>query len=50
MFQNGDSYEGEWENFLMHGKGVYYYSYGGVYEGYFQKGTNVVMEYLKIHL
>ena len=30
---NGDTYESEWKDDEMHGKGVYHYSDGRVYEG-----------------
>ena len=38
-FTNGDSYEGELKDDIMHGKGVYHYYDGHVYEGYFHNGV-----------
>ena len=35
-YDNGNKYEGEWENGKKHGEGIYRYTYqGGVYEGEF---------------
>lgn len=37
-FENGDVYDGDWENGYMHGKGAYIWSDGDRYEGDFKKG------------
>ena len=37
-FENGDVYEGEFKNGLMHGEGVYRWADGAVYEGEFKDG------------
>ena len=35
---NGEYYEGQWKNGLMHGKGIEYYKNGDIkYEGYYIK-------------
>ena len=39
MLRKGDTYEGAWKDDNMHGKGVYSYSDGSVYEGDFQNGV-----------
>ena len=38
VFANGDSYSGEWDKSLMHGRGVYTYRSGVVYRGEFARG------------
>lgn len=38
QFTNGDSYEGNWENDIMQGKGVYISSNGDKYTGNFKDG------------
>eukprot|EP01004_Peranema_trichophorum_P002260 NODE_1333_length_2007_cov_63.397028_g1127_i0.p1 GENE.NODE_1333_length_2007_cov_63.397028_g1127_i0~~NODE_1333_length_2007_cov_63.397028_g1127_i0.p1 ORF type:complete len:630 (+),score=115.59 NODE_1333_length_2007_cov_63.397028_g1127_i0:256-1890(+) len=35
-FYNGDSYDGEWMNEMMHGKGTYRYTNGDWYEGQYE--------------
>jgi len=37
-FPNGDKYEGNWKNNLMHGKGTYLKPDGFKYEGEFKNG------------
>ena len=37
-FPNGNRYEGEWKNGLMHGFGVMYYKTGETYEGEWKDG------------
>jgi len=48
QFAQGDTYEGNWENDLMSGKGVYINSNGDKYSGNFKHGVKQqygVMEY-----
>ncbi|MBQ6412190.1 MAG: hypothetical protein IJI19_01760, partial [Ruminococcus sp.] len=33
VFDNGDSYEGEWENGTFHGHGKYTFADGSIYDG-----------------
>jgi hypothetical protein len=35
VFSNGDTYEGMWQGNLKHGKGVYKWANGDLYEGAF---------------
>ena len=33
LFNDKETYEGEYENNLRQGKGIYYYKYGSIYDG-----------------
>ena len=37
-FNDGSQYEGEWENGMMHGKGMYINLNGDLYQGNFDRG------------
>ena len=38
IYKNGGSYQGEWSNDLIDGKGIYNYKNGNKYDGYFFEG------------
>ena len=38
MFAHGDTYNGQWQDDVMHGKGIMYYKDGSVYEGAWERG------------
>ena len=40
-FPDGSTYEGEWKNSKMHGKGVFTWSDGKVMEGTWNEGNHV---------
>ena len=43
-FENGDEYNGAWENGKMHGKGIYTYRDGKTFEGTWVSGVRWVGE------
>jgi hypothetical protein len=40
--RRGDQYQGEWQKGLRHGKGVYFYSSGEIYDGSYLNDRNHV--------
>jgi hypothetical protein len=57
LFSNGDSYEGEYQYDLRHGRGVYYWKDGRIYDGMFSEdkrhgmvGSWSLVKKIEIHL